>query len=190
MTMMLYFVMARHNDARPIIEYFGLKRDMSPCPFPVFMAGDVVLCLSEESTRANTAAATAYLLTRWGRNGVFVHLGRLGRPDLSIFNSGKREGESGTGVGILYPYSISDGNERVYQEMLYKPPAFMHEGHLEDSEGVYAFLAASRFLPLKQIIVLRYSGKPDEGTIAWVEMIYFGMMSFPTSTWKKGQKIT
>jgi len=174
--MMLYFVMAQHNDARPIIDYYGLKKDMSGCPFTIFAAQNVVLCLSGEG-RANTSAATAYMLTRWGREGLFVHLGPLKSGD-----------------DVLYPHTILNGEELVYQEMLYKPPVFMHEGSLEDGEGIYAFLAASKFLPLKQIIVLRTNNPADEGILSWLETICtalcpFGMISFPTSMWRKEHKL-
>ena len=169
---MMYFVMARHNDARAIIDYYGLKKDMSGCPFTIFMTHDVVLCISGEG-RINAAAATAYVLTRWGKDGLLIHLGPAGVADSAI-----------------YPYVISDDREVVYQEMLYKQPPFVHEGMLEDSEGVSAFLAAARFLPLKQIMVLRIGMPVNEGILLWLETICaalrpFGMTSFPISMWKK-----
>jgi len=180
--------MARHNDARPVIDRYELKKDMSPCPFPIFTAGDVVLCISGED-RVNAAAATSYLLTRWGRDGLFVHLG-----------------PADTNPGVSYPHTISDGDEIVYQEMLFKHP-FEFEGRLEEGEAVYAFSAAARFLPLKQIVVLRYCKdfskdvckdfskdtckdfKTNEGMFLWLETICFGMTSFPTSMWKTGRRI-
>ena len=160
---MLYFIMAEHNHARPVIKYFALKKDMAPVPFTVFTADNTVLCLSG-SGRANTAAATAYLLTRWGRSGLFVHIGLSGNA----------------GEGVLYPHTITDGEDIIYQEMLYKLPSFMSEGFLNDYEGTYAFLAASRFLPLKQIIILQAGNHVDEGTLSWLETTYYGTMSFPT----------
>jgi len=165
---MIYFVVAQHNDARPIIEYYGLKRDMAPCPFPIFLADGVALCLSDNG-RANAAAATAYLLSRWGRDGVFVHLS----PSLGL----RQE--------LLYPHTITDGTDRVYQEMLYKAPCNVKEGCIEDGQALYAYMAAWRFLPLKQIIVLQ--GKIDEGVFLWLELIC--KMSFPTFIWKKGPQI-
>ena len=171
--MMLYFVMARHNDARPVIEYFGLKKDVAPTPFPIFRARDAVLCLSGDG-RGNTAAATAYLLTRWGRDGLYVHLEPWpGKCDV-----------------VIYPNIIVDLKEIVYQEMLYKTPAFMEEAFIEDVEGVYAYTTASRFLPLKQIIILKTPERVDERTLSWLETISlslraFGMCAFPTSTLKR-----
>lgn len=166
--MILYFLMSRHNEAAPLIKHYGLKKDMAPCPFPVFLADNVLLCLSGEG-RANAAAATAYLLTRWGRDGLFVHLGLA--------------------KSALYPHTITEGKERAYQEMLYKPPAFISEGVLEEGEAFYAFMAAARFLPLKQIIVLRIDSI-DEGIFTWLETICmglkaFGTLTFPTSMLKK-----
>ena len=152
--MMLYFVMARHNDARPVIDYYDLKKDMAPCPFTVFTANDVVLCISDEG-KANAAAATAYLLTRWGKNGLFVHLGSV---------PGERE-------SVLYPYAIKDKQEIVYQEMLYRPPFYFYEDTLTDGEGLYAFMAAARFLPLKHIVVLRVHKGIDEGIFLWLESL-------------------
>jgi len=175
--MMLYFVMARYRDARPLIDYYSLKKDMAGCPFTIFIADNVVLCLSDGG-RANTAAATAYLLTRWGRDGLFVHIV-----------------PSKTGEEVLYPHTILDGENKVYQEMLYKPPPFIREDTLEDGEGVYAFLSASRFLPLKQIIVLQTNNPVNEGILSWLETICtahhpFGTIPFPTSMWKKAQATT
>ena len=152
--MMMYFVMTRHNDARPIIDYYDLKKDMAPCPFTVFTANDVVLCISDEG-KANAAAATAYLLSRWGKNGLFVHLGIL---------SGEKE-------GVLYPYVITDKQEIVYQEMLYKSPSNFYEDILNDGEGLYSFMAAARFLPLKQILVLRVHKTVGEGIFSWLERL-------------------
>ena len=185
--MMLYFVIACHNDARPVIDYYGLKKDMAGCPFTIFTAHNIVLCLSGNS-RANAAAATAYVLSRWGRDGLFVHLGPLKHSD-SPEHPGLLEKEG----NIFYPHTIFDGDELVYQEMLYKPPSLVREGTLEDSEGVYAFLSAAKFLPLKQIIVLRAHNLADEGILSWLETICgalcpFGTMSFPISMWKKGHK--
>ena len=175
--MTLYFLIACHNDAKPVIDYYGLKKDMAGGPFTIFTAHNVVLCLSGNG-RANAAAATAYVLSRWGRDGLFVHLSTLEKEE-----------------GVFYPHTITDREELVYQEMLYKPPSFVREGIIEDGEGVYAFLSASKFLPLKQIIILRAHNLADEGILSWLETIHralypFGMMSFPISTWKKGHKIT
>ena len=175
--MMLYFVIARHNDARPVIDYYDLKKDMAGCPFTVFTSNNIVLCLSGDG-RANAAAATAYILSRWGRDGLFIHLGPLENKE-----------------GVLYPHTITDREELVYQEMLYKPPSFVKEDTLEDSEGLYAFLSAAKFLPLKQIIVLRTTNLADERILSWLETICralypFGTMSFPISMWKKQQSIT
>ena len=171
--MILYFVTACHNDARPVIERYGMKKDMSPCPFTVFTAADVVLCISG-SGRANAAAATAYLLTRWGKDGLFVHMG----PSIEKLEHS------------LYHHSISNDGETVYQEMLYKTPSFMREGILENGEALYAFSAAARFLSLNQIIVLRTGKGCNEGIFIWLETICvslkaFGMTAFPTSMLKK-----
>ena len=176
--MMLYFVMSHHDDARPLINYFGLKKDVAPSPFPIFRAQDVALCISG-SGRASTAAATAYLLTRWGRDGLFVHLEPWpGKCDV-----------------VLYPNILVDLKEVVYQEMLYKPPPFMEEVFIEDVEGVYAYNAASHFLPLKQIIILKTPDRVDERTLSWLDTIRmslkaFGMTAFPISMLKKGQPLT
>ena len=172
--MLLYFLMSRHNDARPLIKHYGLHKDMAPCPFEVFLAGDVVLCLSGEG-RVNAAAATAYLLTRWGRDGLFIH---LGITKTSV-------------PGTFYPHTIADfceEYEEAYQEMLYKPPAFVYDGVLEDGEGFFAFMAAANFLPLKQIMVLRNA---DERIYPWLETICmalkaFGTIPFPTSMLRTG----
>ena len=168
--MMLYFVMARHKDARPIIDYYDLKKDMAPCPFTVFTANDVVLCISDEG-KANAAAATAYLLSRWGKDGLFVHLGIISKEQNMV----------------LYPFSITDNREIAYQEMLYNTPHYFYEDSLNDGEGLYAFMAAARFLPLKQIIVLRAHNTINEGTFSWLETI-FGTMLFPIFMWKSKQK--
>ena len=149
--MMLYFVMSHHNHARPVIAYFGLKKDMAPCPFTIFTAGDVVLCLSGQGC-ANAAAATAYILTRWGREGLFVHL------------------SPGDG---LYPHTITDGTGSVYPEMLFKPPGFLPGGISEDSEAFFSFQSASKFLPLKQIIILRSAA--NEQTLSWIQRICYGL---------------
>ena len=196
--MMLYFVIARHHDARPIIDYYGLKKDMTGGPFTIFTAHNIVLCLSDKG-RANAAAATAYMLSRWGRDGLFVHLGLLGALDSSesLVSSGSLESLESLvrDEGVFYPHTIFDGKEVVYQEMLYKPPLIIQEGTLEDGEGLYAFLSAARFLPLKQIIVLRSNHLANEGVLSWLETICgalspFGTMSFPTSMLKKAQGIT
>ena len=166
---MLYFVIALHNNARPVIDYFGLKRDVAPGPFPIFAAEGCALCLSGEG-RANAAAASAYLLTRWHSNGMFVHIG-----------------PGGDGGKIAYPHTISDGKETAYQEMLYKTPPFIVGGSIEDAEGLCAFKAASFFLPLQQVMVVRACGAIDERTLSWLAAICSGMISFPTYTWKKGR---
>ena len=175
---MLYFIIARHNDARPVIDYFNLKKDMAFCPFPIFLADNVVLCLSGEGS-AYAAAASSCLLTRWGRNGLFVHMA---------------PGD------FIIPHTITYGGTTIYQEMLYKPPPFVSEGKIEDGEAVHAFLAAGRFLPLRQIIVMRGipggpvppngpvppdSPVPDERILLWLEKICFTIIS-PTSMWRKG----
>ncbi|MCL1998886.1 MAG: hypothetical protein FWG65_08970 [Turicibacter sp.] len=156
--MTLYFVMANHNDAKPIIDYFDMKKDVAPCPFEVFRADDIVLCLSGEG-RSNTAAATAYILTRWGKDGLFVHL----------------EPWPGKCNVVIYPNIIIDLKEIVYQEMLYKLPSFIEEVFVEDIEGLYAFTTAAHFLPLKQIIILKTPDKVDKRTLGWLENIKAGL---------------
>lgn len=160
--LMIYFVMARHNDARPIIEYFKLKKDMAPGPFTVFHAEDVVLCLSGDGVYS--AAATAYILTRWGRRGLFVHL--VEGPEV-LYPHTIMDAESGIANGKTTGKEIIGSRLVIYQEMLYKPPDFVQEGILVSREAAYTFLAASKFLLLKQILVLQC--KDCRSVLPWFE---------------------
>ena len=172
---MQYIITPHHNSARYAIKYYKLKKDMAPCPFPVFLSGDIVLCVSGDSC-AYAAAASSYILTRWGIGGLFCFI---------------------TEGSFLYPHTITDGGQTViYQEMLYKPPfkpmvelmvkpPFKHSfephdkcgGTLKSGCAVHAYLAAGRFLPISNILVLR--GTDDEGVLKWLlETSY--MVSSPT----------
>jgi len=155
--------MPDYSYARPFIKYYDLKKDMAFCPFDVFLSDYIVLCLSGKGG-ANAAAATAYILTRFGKEGLFVHLA------------------ASTNEPLL-PVSITFNGETAYPELLYKPPPLLKEESLADEAGLYAFLAASRFIPLNNIIILRSNNSANEVILIWLETIYTAFLPFG---WQEG----
>ena len=151
--------MASYNDAKLIIKHYHLRKDVAPGPFAIFTSQNIVLCLSEDNSAAANAAAAAYMLTRWvwARDGIFVHINFA--PDAPLSRA----------------YSVSDGlgSKPIYPELLNTTPPFLQEGPLQDAAAHAAFIAAARFLPLKQIIILQ---NINETLFPWLEDI----CCFPT----------
>ncbi|MCP4658903.1 MAG: hypothetical protein GY856_26120 [bacterium] len=76
---MLHFVVALQPEARPLIEHYGLQRELPAEAFKIFRRDDVALVVSGLG-KAAAAAATAYLHLATGglRNAAWLNVGIAG----------------------------------------------------------------------------------------------------------------
>ncbi len=76
---MLHFVVALQPEARPLIEQYGLRRELPAEAFKIFRRDDVALIISGLG-KAAAAAATAYLHLKTGgrRNAAWLNVGIAG----------------------------------------------------------------------------------------------------------------
>ena len=82
---MIYFVTALYCEAKPLIDYFSLKKNSQIRKFQIFEANEVCLVLSKPG-KLNAAIATTYLLTVYppDQSSILINLGIAGCKDGTI----------------------------------------------------------------------------------------------------------
>ena len=160
---MISIITAIHWEAKPFIDRFGLKRDLSVKSFELFKGEGISLIVSGIG-KIRSAIATTYLL------------GHLPEPKLSsVFNIGVCGAKIEFGIGDLFLVNkITDNGtgKRYYSDLLIRHS--LHEAGIEtfdtpvdesemsdpdfdlvDMEASGFFEAASVFLPPSQIFCLK-----------------------------------
>ena len=81
----VHLVVALDAEAKPLISWFGLRRQHPDRGFPVFRHAHVALVVAGPG-KANAAAATAHLHAASGfpRDALWVNIGVAGHPELEI----------------------------------------------------------------------------------------------------------
>lgn len=155
---MIFVVTAYHAEAKPIIEYFGLKKVLKNSRFEVFAGREIALVESGPGVIAS-ACATSFLLTEYKARDkdIALNIGIAGAK-----NSNLRKGEAILCHKIIY----NDTKRAFYPDIIVKHdmkegvletfnfpvvkgdcPAELMEGDIADMEGAGFFEAASFFLP-------------------------------------------
>lgn len=82
---LVHLVVALDAEAKPLISWFGLKRQHPDRGFPVFRHAHVALVIAGPG-KVNAAAATAHLHAACGfpRNALWANIGVAGHPELEI----------------------------------------------------------------------------------------------------------
>lgn len=155
---MFYIVTAYHAEAKPIIEYFGLKKVVKNSRFQVFAGEEVALVESGPGVVAS-ACATSFLLTEFettDRDAV-LNIGIAGAKNINL-----KKGDAILCHKIIY----HDTKRAFYPDMIIRHdmkegvletfdfpvikgnfPEDSIEGDAVDMEGAGFFEAASFFLP-------------------------------------------
>ncbi|SHM56107.1 Nucleoside phosphorylase [Caldanaerovirga acetigignens] len=155
---MLFIVTAYHVEAKPIIEYFGLKKVLKNSRFQVFAGKEMALVESGPGAIAS-ACATSFLLTEFKARSkdIALNIGIAGAKNDNlkkgeailchkiIYNDTKR---------VFYPdilvkHNMKEGVLETFDFPVVKGdyPAELIEGDIVDMEGAGFFEAASFFLP-------------------------------------------
>jgi len=152
---MIYFITALDAEARPLCEYYRLKRDTS-LPYTLYRNEEIVLAVSGMG-RTNALMAVSALLG-WRipeEKDILINIGICGAP------SDYRIGEA------LLIHQILDGDRRYYPDILYShrlretsmrcvdAPQSVLSDYPVDMESSPIFQAASRFFKLHQMAFLK-----------------------------------
>ncbi|MGB9857508.1 MAG: purine phosphorylase [Dictyoglomaceae bacterium] len=154
---MIFFITAFHSEAKPLIEYFGLKKLQELSKFQIFSNADLLLIVSGEGI-IRSAIATTFLLTKFSAMDKDIAL--------NIGICGARRKELSKGDVLLCHKIINHHSKRVFYpdilvnhqmkeadlESFFFPvreDIFTDEieGDVVDMEGAGFFEAASSFLP-------------------------------------------
>lgn len=152
---MIYLITALDAEARPLWEYYRLKRDTS-LPYTLYRSEEMVLLVSGMG-RTNALMALSALLG-WRipeQKDILINIGICGAP------SEYRIGEA------LLIHQILDGDRRYYPDILYSHP--LRETSMRcvdtpqslcgdcpvDMESSAIFQAAERFFKLHQMAFLK-----------------------------------
>lgn len=159
---MIYIAAALYYEASPFIDILGLKKDMFSKHFQVFKNEDVTLIVTGTDSVSCSAAVT-YMLTFYNikNDDLFFNIGICGAASHEI-----KKGS----IMLINKIVSHDSGKAFYPEILIKHPFFegsietfskvvtsldsMHED-LIDMEAYGAFKAASVFLPLQNIYILK-----------------------------------
>lgn len=162
---MFFIVTAFHAEAKPIIEYFGLKKVMKPCRFQVFVGESVALVESGLGIVAS-AAATSFLLTEFeaGAKDAVLNIGICGAKD-SSFKKGdiilchkiiNHDTKRTFYPDIIVEHKMKEAVLETFSFPVNKEeyPCSI-EGDVVDMEGAGFFETASFFLPPHKIHCLK-----------------------------------
>lgn len=143
---MLFFSCASPAEARPLIRFLHLKRQMDVHRFELFRTDGAALIVTGTGAM-EAAAAVSFFLTRLPeRDGLFTHVRfgvAAGRTGLALCNR------------ILSP----DGRV-FYPDLLFAHP--FDEATEDAPEAAGAFRAASLFLPLHRVLAARAAVPVDD----------------------------
>lgn len=148
---MIYLIAALDAEARPLIEYYRLKRDHT-LPYKVYTRNDLLLLVTQPG-KLNAMMATSALLGRHlpARGDILINVGICGAPE--TFSLGEP----------LLIHQIINGTRRLYPDILYphplrESPLFCLDEPAEkphpcpvDMESAGVFSAAARFFPLHRL---------------------------------------
>lgn len=152
---MIYIITALDAEAKPLCDYYRLKRDTA-LPYTLYRNEQMVLLVSGMGKTNALMAVSALLGWRVpGSGDIMINIGICGAP------SDYRIGEA------LLIHQIRDGERRYYPDILYthplresslvcvdEPQAMPYE-HPVDMESSAIFQSASRFFRLHQMAFMK-----------------------------------
>lgn len=152
---MIYIITALDAEAKPLCDYYRLKRDLS-LPFTLYRNEQMVLLVSGMGKTNALMAVSALLGWRVpGSGDIMINIGICGAPSAYTI-----------GEGLLI-HQIRDGERRYYPDILYthplcesslvsvdEPQAMPYE-YPVDMESSAVFQAASRFFKLHQMAFMK-----------------------------------
>lgn len=155
---MTFLVAALPSEAKPLVEFFGLRLADSGSPFRVYGGNGLTLIVSGVG-RAASAAATAYAFARAGepRGRAWINVGIAGHRDAEIGScwlaTKIREPSSDRSwyPGLAFSAGIP-GAEVVTVD---RPEGLFERAALYDMEASAFFATASRFSPVELIQVFK-----------------------------------
>ncbi|MGD9654865.1 MAG: hypothetical protein AB7U44_06675 [Sulfuricurvum sp.] len=164
---MTYLITALDAEARPLIEYYRLKRDYT-LPFTLYRSEEIVLLVTQPG-KTNALMATSALLGHIlpKAEDILINIGICGAPE-----------EYPIGEALLI-HKIIDNGRSFYPDILYPHPyreatlislQAAQDSMLEspvDMESSSVFRAASKFFSLHRIAFLKIVSdhfKPDTVT--------------------------
>ncbi len=152
---MIYLITALDAEARPLIEHYRLKRDLS-LPYTLYTNREILLLVTQPGKINAMMATSAVLGWRKPKNGdILINVGICGAPPAY-----------GIGEPLLI-HQISDGERRYYPDILY--PHALRESSLlcldnpadapcdvpVDMESSGLFAAATRFFQVHRLAFLK-----------------------------------
>lgn len=157
---MLYIVTALYNEAKPLIEWYNLKRDMSDAVFQVFSNNDINLIITGVG-KINSAIGTAHLLSTKpvSKEDSIVNIGICGSltgnlGEIYIINKVK-DHETGKDFypDVLLKHPFCEASIETFSYPLTDRSQLLED--LCDMEGSGFFQAASKYLDVHRICIIK-----------------------------------
>ncbi|MEN8175692.1 MAG: hypothetical protein ABFS23_08005 [Pseudomonadota bacterium] len=162
---LVHFVVALDAEAKPLIAWFGLKRQQPDKGFPVFRHAHVALVVSGPG-KANAAAATAHLHARCGfpRDALWLNIGIAGHgrnsPGDAFVVHGL--GDAGSGRRWFPPQAVTAPWPGEILETRDAPADTYPAAGLVDMEAAGFYATACRFSTSELVQVIKVvSDNPD-----------------------------
>ena len=168
---MVYIVCALFIEAKPLINYYKLKRDMTDNFYQVFKGDEVSLIISGTG-KVSSVCAVSHILSRgFSSEDLIVNAGLCGSSvydkgsaflvNKIVDNSTKRE---------FFPDILVKHNfDEEYVETFDKPVSGDHKSGLCDMEASGFFQASLKYMPSHAVHVIKIVSDNLEGTHVDVE---------------------
>lgn len=166
---LVHLVVAVDAEAKPLISWFGLRRQQPDRGFPVFRHAHIALVVSGPG-KANAAAATAHLHAACGypRNALWVNIGVAGHRDLPVGSCQVAHAitDSATGRNWYPPQAITPPWPGAPVMTVDTPDTDYACGELADMEASGFYATACRFSTSELVQVVKVvsdnAGHPAE----------------------------
>lgn len=159
---MVIIVSALYIEAKPIIEYYSLKKDVLDKYFQVFKNDDIVLIITGVG-KINSSIAVSHLLTKYilGMDDIILNIGICGTKDDNI-NIGNiflinrikdNETKRDFYPDILIEHPFEESDIETFSYPVVKPG--LMSAKLCDMESSGFYQAASKYMQTHQIYLLK-----------------------------------
>ena len=154
------FVVAHQSEARPLIEYYRLTKDVRHRAFPVYANDNVRLVVTGEG-KINCAAATAYIGSLGGEvsePAMWINLGVAGHAVHEIGSLWRvNKSIDATTSNVIFPINVLRSTDIDGESLLTvdRPETVYPQQVLYDMEASAFFQTASRFSSLESITSLK-----------------------------------
>lgn len=162
--MMLYIYTALYIEAKPLIEYFRLKRDMDEPTYQIFLNDRIILIIGGTGM-IKSAVSCTYVLTKYkaGRGNFFLNVGFAGCKNreleigsVILCNKIIDAAKNNYYPDILFKHDFTEGTLYTSIKQADSIEDFKDEDVLLcDMEGASVFNSAKIFFPLHKICILK-----------------------------------